>query len=455
MSRYREARSGFTLTEVLMAMFVMAIGMISLLALFPVAFQNAKWALDNEQVARAAHNSQVQTETPRINVNMATGFVGTIQQSMRNDQMYNPDMSNSTMCWKRFGPLDLTSLLGRRSFLIDMFATPNGWTFDWNVNQIPPAPLANAKVMLPPVFVDPQIANDVTFIHAATGLPLHVGADQPATITPFRTNSLTAQVVGNAALRRNFSIGIPRVSSSQFFNDPDPSRVRLQNEYSMGDEIDFGPNGQPILNVSTTTYGRQRRFTWAYMCHWPDYNTKEVCDVTAIVFNSRPANVSGLATLPPGESTFVGNVAAAIDAGTDTAGLGRIFVKGLNQATVALPSAQPLPLRVNDWIMDSTCILPEYNENFPTEKAPFLDQFDPTAVYTFPQPMGGPHTLRPGVIGGHFYKVIDIGPLKSVGGVFFQTITIDRPAKSDGFSATVLAGVADVITKSVGRMPHR
>ncbi|HQR42785.1 MAG TPA: hypothetical protein PLX97_08875, partial [Gemmatales bacterium] len=94
-------------------------------------------------------------------------------------------------------------------------------------------------------------------------------------------------------------------------------------------------------------------------------------------------------------------------------------------------------------------------ENFPTEKAPCLDQFDPTAVYTFPQPMGRPHTLRPGVIGGHFYKVIDIGPLKSVGGVFFQTITIDRPAKSDGFSATVLAGVADVITKSVGRMPHR
>jgi len=233
--------------------------------------------------------------------------------------------------------------------------------------------------------------------------------------------------------------------------------VRLQNEYSQGDEIDFGPNGQPILSP-TLTYGRQRRFTWAYMCHWPDYASKEVCDVTAVVFNSRPANVGGLASLPPGESTFVGNVGAAATAGTDTAGFGRIFVKGLNQGTISLgTSAQPLPLRVNDWIMDSTFILPEYDENFPAEKAPFLDQYDPTAVYTFPQPMGGPHLLRPGVMGGHFYKVIDIGPLKyhALTGTYYQTITIDRPAKSDGFSATVLAGVADVITKSVGRMPHR
>ena len=47
MNRIPETRKGFTLTEVLMAMFVMAIGMISLLALFPVAFHNAKWALDN------------------------------------------------------------------------------------------------------------------------------------------------------------------------------------------------------------------------------------------------------------------------------------------------------------------------------------------------------------------------------------------------------------------------
>jgi prepilin-type N-terminal cleavage/methylation domain-containing protein len=463
MFRNREARSGFTLTEVLMAMFVMAIGMISLLALFPVAFQNAKWALDNEQVSRAAANSQVQTETPRVSINMTTGIVSTTQQSMRNDAAYNPDMSNNYMLWKI--PNALTSSLGRRDFLVDMNMTPNQWTFDWNVNQIGPAPILNAKVQLPPVFVDPQIADSPVFRETTNtglvdGLPYHVGVlpNTPAALLPF--SAVAINPADPATLRPRKSLGIPRGSMSQYSMVMNPMemagsgwKMRLQNEFSQGDEIDFGRNGQPIVNG--TFYGRQRRFTWAYMCHWPDYASKEVCDVTAVVFNSRPEN-TGLATLPPGESTFGGNVVTSNIAGTDVAGFGRVFVKGLNQATIFVgTSPQPLPIAVGTWVLDSTLVLPEYNGNFPNEKVPFLDQYDPAAQYLFPQPTGAPHILRPGLVGGHFYKVVDVSPIKAGGPGYYQTITLDRPAKSDGFSVTVLSGVADVITKSVGRMPHR
>jgi len=53
--------------------------------------------------------------------------------------------------------------------------------------------------------------------------------------------------------------------------------------------------------------------------------------------------------------------------------------------------------------------------------------------------------------------VLDVSSVRQVPatGLFFQTLTLDRPARSDGFSATVLSGVADVIIKGVGRMPQR
>ncbi|HMO35862.1 MAG TPA: hypothetical protein PKA06_07465, partial [Gemmatales bacterium] len=418
-------------------MFVMAIGMISLLALFPVAFHNARWALDNEQVARGAANAQAISELPRVTVR-PDNVVTSIAQSVRNDQYYKPSLSNPSLCWRCAAPLD--AVLGRRDFLINM--VDGFWTFNSNILVAPPNEIPNARVKLPPVLVDPLVAEDPTFVDPVSGLPFHVGLDNLAT-APFRSNGGNSQVFNTAAaLRPSWSVGIPRVSSSQYQLDPDPNGLRKQTEISMGDEIEFGPNGQPLLNPSTLVYARQRRFTWAYMCHWPDYQNTDVCEVTAVVFNSRPTN-SGLATLPPGEATFIGHPVAAVNAGIEAATLpdnvGRVFRKGLTQAGVYLgTSATPLPLKVNDWILDSTMILPEYDFNHPQLQVPFLDEYHRDASYTFTLP--GPTTveLRPGLVGGHFYKVVDISEVRNVGGVFFQTITLDRPARSDGFSVTIL-----------------
>lgn len=455
-------RSGFTLTEVLMAMFVMAIGMISLLALFPVGFLNARWALDAEQVSRGAANAQAMTEMPRVRVTsqvagpLIVTSVNNSAQSVRNDQLYKPEVSNNSLVW-RITP-SLAGLLGRRDFLIDM--TNNTWTFNTNINYPPPplplpGLLPNARVRLPPVFVDPQVADMPAFKDTAlTGLSFHVGADTPP--SPFRMNGLVPQVVNtNAAYRPRWSLGIPRISSSQYQFDPDLTGIRKQTEISNGDEIDFGQNGQPNNNV-IGNYARQRRFTWAYMCHWPDYANVDLCDVTVVVFNSRSDYP---ATLPVGETTYVGNPAAALAAGIETDNVGRVFRKGLSQAAVVVGTVPtPLPLKVNDWILDSTMILPEYNNTIaPAEqqRVPFLDEYHPNAYYEFTLPSGSTLQLRPGLVGGHFYKVLDISPVQSSGGVFYQTITLDRPARSDGFTATVMTGIADVITKSAGRLPQK
>jgi len=483
MFRYPEARprKGFTLTEVLMAMFVMAIGMISLLALFPAAFQQAKWALDTEQVARAAGNAQSMTEMPHMAVTNVGGlsFVGTTSQSVRNDDIYRPATTNKNSSWRLLAtnadPLDTSALstkLGRNTFLMVEVPAGSGnvfWTF--NADKSLTIPGSTARVKLPPVFVDPVIASNSAFnslrpfvtknpnpappsFNVPPGLPFHVGVntiDDPGMaaapfgyIAPFNLPILAANT--NANFRPPWSIGLPRFTMSQYLIDTGAVIMRMQTECSMGDEINFNTNGQPLITAGQFT--RQRRFTWAYLCNWQDYRTPEVCEVTAVMFNSRP-DMTGLSLAPAGEANYTGFPPVALAAGIEGAAnnFGRCFVKGLTQAAIRLTSPQPINARVGDWILDNTFILPEFDVGNPLVTVPFLDEFFPTQ---FPGT-----TLRPGLVGGQFYKIMDISEVRTAGGLFFQTITLDRPAKSDGFSANLLTGVADVITKSVGRMPQR
>ncbi|MFT3879085.1 MAG: prepilin-type N-terminal cleavage/methylation domain-containing protein [Gemmatales bacterium] len=444
MIRFPEARPrrGFTLTEVLMAMFVMAIGMISLLALFPAAFQQAKWALDNEQIARAAANAQSSTEIPHMTVATVGGMSmmssGTAQ-SVRNDDLYRPETNNASLMWRSLVPLTGPALGGRTMFLIDT-GTGLGagtWTFSTDLAANVPA---GTRVKFPPVFVDPPTA--ISFFEPTSRIPYHVGVDNA-------TNNLTYIPFGTRAAggTGRLTVGIPRSSMSQYGVDPGFA-LRMQTELSMGDEINFDTNGQPLQVAGQ--FSRQRRFTWGYMCTWSDYKNPELCEVSAVVYNSRPVFPG---TFPTGETTYGSNIPVSSAAGID--GNGKVFVKGLTQAAIALTSAQPSTLKVGDWILDSTLILPDYDPAFPTEKLPFLDTF---VAATVPFTSGaGTHNLHFGLAGGQFYKVLDISEVRKepFAGAYYQTITLDRPAKSDGFTATVMTGISDVITKSMGKMPQR
>jgi len=437
MVRNSEARhrKGFTLTEVLIAMFVMAIGMISLMALYPAAWQQMKWALDNEQVARAAANAQATTEIPHMQVTPGGVLMGTAQ-SVRNDNLYRPETSNGSLFFRIAGPITGPALGGRTTFLID--PGTGGWTFSTDLAAYVPAGM---RVKFPPVFVDPLVAS--AFVDLATNIPYFVGADNLANI-PFGTRA------AGGIFPPRVTVGIPRSSMSQYVNDTGALMLRMQTETSMGDEINFDTNGQPLTG-GTPLFARQRRFTWAYMCTWPDYKMPELCEVSAVMFNSRP---SFPGTFPTGEVSYGSTIPVSSAAGID--GTGKVFVKGLTQAAINLPSAQPLNLKAGDWILDSTFILPDYDPAFPNEKLPFLDTYVAAPV-AFPQPAGPPHQLHFGLVGGHFYKVLDVSEVRRepFAGQYFQTITLDRPARSDGYAATILTGVADVITKSVGRMPQR
>jgi hypothetical protein len=450
---------------VLVAIFVMGIGVMSLLVLFPLGLQNVKWALDNEQVARAASSGQTMAEVAHLRIDEGPltqnhPVVTTNAQSLRNDDYYRPQSNNQTMPWwqvQQQGAL-VAARLGRPAFLLESptpGTVPSVWTF---ARDLVPAgatvtalPSATTRRVLPPVFVDPIVA--ANFI--GLGLPFHVGATNPLALplgarSPFANHASPTTVP--AVLRPSASLGLPRMGLSHHIYDNGSLAMRLENDTTLRDEIVFGPDGQPAAGVVNN-----RRFSWAYLCRWPDYNDPEVCDVTLVTFNTRPMGQGALTNSPPGETTyFTPSTAPSLAAGLEpaAANFGRIFRKGFATAVIPLGNApQPSVIRSGDWILDNTFILPSFNEALPNrgETAPFLDEFNPATIYRYPA--GTNTALHPGLAGGHFYKVVDISGVRAAGGQFFQVVTLDRAAKSDGFVVTAFSGLSDVIEKGVGRMP--
>jgi len=495
-------RPGLSLLEVLVAIFVMGIGIISLLVLFPLGLQSAKWALDNEQIGRAAATGQVLCEVPDVKVidngTFPLPIVSVDSQSMRVDDTFRPVTSNNMHPWWRLTlpniPANAVQPRLQRDFFLmspPTALTPRvTWTFASTIDPVTlntftggtcvNPPLGATRLALPPVFVDPAVASDinlnVTFtqfdpalpaaLQIPFSIPFHVGATAPVGPAPTArlpfANHPTFIVSAN---RPQASLGLPRFSLAPFRADPlfrsdvGAMVARLENEITAGDEMTFDQTGRPALD-GTRRYYNGRRFSWAYLCRWPDFDHPDVCDVATVLFNTRPFQTSSMTGRPPGEETYLGLTPNPANAGHDPQGFGRMFIKGLTSAVLPLQPGQAPTVRAGDWLLDNTFILPEFDQTFPGNKAPFLDQFSPATVYTFAT--GTP--LRPGLCGGHFYKIVDVSTVQAVGAEQFVVVTLDRPARSDGFVGTVFAsaggvggtgGVVDVIEKGVGRMPQR
>ncbi len=459
MTAFHPSRRGVTLVEVLIAIGVMGIGMLALLALFPIGALNMQWALNNDRVGMAASNGQAQSELARLNVSPVAGIpiVRTSSDSLRVDSMIDPN--GGSVIWKNSNldnPVNrLAPTLGRREFFWDF--NLNRTTFAWMPPLAPGLP-ANATVVVPPILIDPWVANNAVWkdpgnfatapIANGIEMPYFVGANDTAT-APFANLPLPAI---SGATRPMRSLGIPRANLASYINNP----LVMQSETSLGDEMTFGADGQPGLFVNgvrtaTGPLEQDRRFTWAYLCRWPDYRRSNLCDVTTVIFNARP-NGGGISAVPPGETSFGSSPVVAAAAGLGIDPHGRVFRKGLTLAAIQLPSGQGAPLKVGDWVFDNTLVLPEYDPaninagNGLPFLAPFLD------VYVDP-PVPAYGNLRTGLVGGHFYKVVDISAVRGTAPNLYQVLTLDRPAKSDGFVLTVLSGVADVIEKGMGRMP--
>jgi hypothetical protein len=92
-------RPGVTLTEVLIAIFVMAIGMISLLAMFPIGIQNMLGAMQDNRIAQAAGNAESVAEFLNIRVDPAVAarfqsFAGAVNPNLPSPPLFVDAIGN-------------------------------------------------------------------------------------------------------------------------------------------------------------------------------------------------------------------------------------------------------------------------------------------------------------------------------------------------------------------------
>lgn len=482
------ARRGLTLVEVLMAMFVMAIGMLALLVLFPVGLINVRWAIDNNRIASIAHNANAVSNVPEVIYNTTTGLLTTNQTTIRNDASLRPDgtanyfrRTSGAAGAMSITPGGVAAITSRtRSLWIDPLT--GGWTFNVTTSPAPipnppyaaiadpnflapiPLPYAGAtpRIVFPPVFVDPQVARQTGWRSAspAMNFPYFVGAATPG--VAIAANNLAAYVPCTAGCRLPLNLGIPRVMGSAQQVDADngrngPLTHSTLADYFCEDEVGFARDSLPgdytgdFRTGLPASISRDRRFTTAYVCRWNQFGSStggssatahdDFCDLSMVLYNGRPYS-AGVTLTPTGETSFTGVPAR----------LGLVFQKGFTEAFVQLPTAEGFPGKAGDWIFDNTLVMPEYDETNRIT-APYLDRFDPTPRFcgnAAANMAGRPVSLRAGLVGGHFYQLAEVGPIQVSAGVRFQRLVLNRPAKSDGFVAVHMKGVADVIEKGIG-----
>lgn len=245
-------RGGTTLVEVLVAIFIMAIGLMTLLTLFPLGALSMAQAIQDSRAGQAAANAAAIAEAKQL----------------RHDDkvVYEPN------------PLRSDPNFRRDVFLEPLPRRPNGTPS----NQLPPIDSTDPSFPSYPVFVDP------------IGYLIQSGNPNPA--------------VGDAELGN--LPGIPRRIPRYIWGPESgpgmylPSqRIQYASRFNtLLDDLNFNradntadpPNaaGTAVSHLVTgtaRTVERQGQYTWAYLLRRPRAADPSVVDVSVVVYNARPA----------------------------------------------------------------------------------------------------------------------------------------------------------------------
>ncbi len=336
MTTRRRSRPGVTLTEVLIAMFVMALGMLALLTLFPLGVFQIGQALKDDRTTQTA--SQADGVLRSLWRNQV------VQPLNDNDPTTLPD----PFVWAMDDPnllLQKPSTLKPGSFEdhYGPYLLTNGTT----VPQMSPLPITPTTLMTgetwsgapsdnPPI-TGGNLYDPLGSAHYVTPGTAGQAASYPVMIDPLgylaRPNALDQRWVANSAgntspliPRRNLSVGAAQMNGYQAIQT-----------CCLVDDFTFRPNGSATTpGVGGTT--RQGRYSWAAIVQRPVNATRDVATLKIMVFDGRPPL---LAT--PGDEVIVTTTVA--NPGTDRS----IVVDVPNR------SADQAPLvRKGGWIMDGT-----------------------------------------------------------------------------------------------------
>lgn len=290
MLRHPAARPAFSLTEVLVALFVMAVGVISLLTLFPVGAVQMGYALRDSRA--------------RDTAGQADGYLRQWWQTkVLGDEFPAPPPELVTVS---FNPV---------------YAGPvppiNALTYG-GLPPLPAGPTPSYPVYLDPIGHQarpvgswPQLALAGTAITPPTP-PLN-GPAQYGTVIQRRTVT---------ALNNNY--------------------VASFRACSLVDDLEFGPNGRPADAAQTGSAAevvRNGRYNWAAMLQLPSLTNPTVADVKILVFERRAPGIA-----PADAEACYPNAANNTPV---------TFQVGSTQLVIP-DTLDNLKVRPNGWIMDGT-----------------------------------------------------------------------------------------------------
>ncbi|MGL6076440.1 MAG: type IV pilus modification PilV family protein [Fimbriiglobus sp.] len=330
-------RRGVSLTEVLVAMFVMAIGMISLMTLFPLGAMQVGQALRDDRTSQLARQ--------------ADGYVrqwwrGTVVVDRFNQEHAFWTMDDPNLRERRFaaaGPVECVLFepplyqLPTGSSLVGIPA-PQALAAD----RYSPLMLTDSTTYTgPPVtYLDPPYANTPPAVYVNPGNGFNTPS-YPVMIDPIGFMNrrgllnlreqiyvaryhmgLTNPPTYNGLLlpRRNFST-----------TTTDQAALSVA---SLSDDMTFGMNGAP---QGGTVLGRQGRYSWSAVIQRPRNDVRNVANFWVLVYDQRPI-------LPEPQDEYVTAPAAAV-------------ARDERRVTVTVPNRrelQPLLVKRGGYVIDGT-----------------------------------------------------------------------------------------------------
>jgi len=296
-------RNGVTLTEVLIAIFVLSIGLMALLSLFPLGAAQMAQALKDQRTAEAAAIAGAQGRIIwKEACEIAPNARGLDPQFF--DTSTTPPTPTS---FQRFAyALDLPNLNNlnggpSRPYALPRAAVPNRPAVDPSLPDMVRIPDQGDRVRSSyPVFVDP-IGWEANYKASTTARMLWVGYPMVG-VTP---GTPLAQPNGKRGLipRRPLYVSNPDPTSPAKWvalgsTDPNtpPALTKTQrilSRFSLLDDMTFDANGLP--SKPNGMIERQGRYTWAFLFRRQNNKQKNRSNVemTVVVYSGRSIDVPG------------------------------------------------------------------------------------------------------------------------------------------------------------------
>jgi hypothetical protein len=308
-------RLGATLIEVLVSIFVMGIGLLALLVLFPLGALNMAQAI---RFDRASHVAQ--------NASALANFIPhnplTLNDSgIRTDPDLIADPNNGNANYYNQAP-------GGNGFPLPVLSTTNYPTYNGQSY---------------PVFVDP-IGYQLSKITQGLNT-FSIFGKWPATLQP--PSATNPAITGFARTSLSFFTAAA----------PAPTLGQITHWLTLPDDIEFDENGQPALPVAAVPAGgikRDGRYSWAYMVQMASWNPggplpQNTADVNVVVYERRPLLAGSGADLP-GEPSYEAYAGTQLSNGVTPPS--NVIVLRWDPTL----GQQPPPIRKGGWVYDATVV---------------------------------------------------------------------------------------------------